>query len=177
MPAPAALSLDTHPPQVVATVLQLQSLASQHLEAGKRSKSMDVVLQVRGRGGLMLLGQGCMRGWAGGGQAGVWWCAAAPAALDPPLSLSPPPLTPTTPPTAQVNSTATEEVLWHATLSHEAEAAAVAVAAHAAGTTGKRDLADLPAALQLHMLNPDMLMSGMVTQAAIEPRLNQVFCE
>jgi hypothetical protein len=65
-----------------------------------------------------------------------------------------------------VNSTATEEVLWHATLSHEAEAAVAAVRAHAAGGggSGKRDPADIPAALQLHMLNPDMLMSGMVTQ-------------
>jgi hypothetical protein len=76
-----------------------------------------------------------------------------------------------------VNSTSTEEVLWHATLSHEAEAAAAAVAAQRrGGQAGKRE-AELPAALQLHMLNPDQLMSGMVTQAAIEPRMNRVFAE
>jgi hypothetical protein len=61
---------------------------------------------------------------------------------------------------AAVNSTSTEEVLWHATLSHEAEAAAVAAAGGKKGAA----LAELPAAVQLHMLNPDQLMSGMVTQ-------------
>ncbi|KAI8465303.1 MAG: hypothetical protein J3K34DRAFT_461471 [Monoraphidium minutum] len=74
---------------------------------------------------------------------------------------------------AAVNAPSTEEVLWHATLSHEAEAAAAA----AGGGGGGAALADLPAAVQLHMLNPDQLMSGMVTQAAIEPRLNRVFAE
>ncbi|GBF95117.1 ion channel POLLUX [Raphidocelis subcapitata] len=114
--------------QAVSTVLQLQSFAARHLEAGRRSTSLDVVV-----------------------------C---------------------------VNSTSTEEVLWHATLSHEAEQAAAAAAARAADAAaggaarrGARDPADTPAALQLHMLNPDQLMAGIVTQAAIEPRLNRVIAE
>ena len=96
-----------------------------------------------------------------------------------------------------VRSTAAEEVLWHATLSHEAEVAHAAVEAawssrrggngsgSGSGSGGKgagsksaaARLADLPAAVELRLLAPDQLLSGMVTQAAVEPRLNRVFAE
>lgn len=81
-------------------------------------------------------------------------------------------------------STCAEEVLWHATLSHnmeherEAEAAAAAQKRSSGGNGGRQRAArQVVPAVELHMLNPDLLMSGMVTQAAIEPRLNKVFAE
>ncbi|GBF96827.1 hypothetical protein Rsub_09683 [Raphidocelis subcapitata] len=82
---------------------------------------------------------------------------------------------------AAVGSNSTEEVLWHATISHsveralaDAEAAPPAGRAKPEAARGERHAAP---AVELHLLNPDQLMAGLVTHASMEPRLNRVFAE
>lgn len=77
---------------------------------------------------------------------------------------------------ATLNSTATEDVLWHTTLSFYAEqrAAAAAAAEEAALRQKARSkkaiqnreaaAAAVQPAVSLHLLRPDELMSGMLTQ-------------
>ncbi|KAF6253223.1 hypothetical protein COO60DRAFT_1548067 [Scenedesmus sp. NREL 46B-D3] len=121
--------------QVVASVLQLQSLASQQ---HKRSKPLAVI--------------------------------------------------------ASLNSSTTEDVLWHTSRSYHAELQAAAARAaelrNEAKVRKRRDekkelkLEDPTAAaaavlppVSLHLLRPDEIMSGMLTQTACAPQLATVFSE
>ncbi|WIA39518.1 hypothetical protein OEZ86_005609 [Tetradesmus obliquus] len=95
---------------------------------------------------------------------------------------------------ASLNSSTTEDVLWHTSLSYHAELQADAARAAEQRNEaklrkhkGKRkepkleDAAAAAAAVQppvsLHLLRPDELMSGMLTQTACAPQLATVFSE
>ena len=90
---------------------------------------------------------------------------------------------------ATLNSPATEDVLWHTTLSFYAEQRAAAAEAAALRKQGSgRKAAQSPEeaaeaaaagvqpAVSLHLLRPDELMSGMLTQVSASSSRLQSFC-
>jgi hypothetical protein len=92
-------------------------------------------------------------------------------------------------------SSGIEDVLWHTTLSFHADLKAEAARKAAAELTRMRanakkgvdssELASVSAAaaalvtppISLHLLRPDELKAGMITQAAVAPQLANVFSE
>lgn len=92
-------------------------------------------------------------------------------------------------------SSGIEDVLWHTTLSYHADLKAEAAAKAAAELTRMRtrakkdvsseELAAVSAAasaevtppVSIHLLRPDELKAGMITQTAVAPQLADVFSE
>lgn len=89
----------------------------------------------------------------------------------------------------------TEDILWHTTLSYHADLKAEAATKAAAElrrlrTRAKKDVtrdelvavsaaasSHVSAPLSLHLLRPDELKAGMITQTAVAPQLAEVFSE
>lgn len=81
---------------------------------------------------------------------------------------------------ATINSTATEDVLWHTTLGYYAEQKASAAAEAAAAAerqkargrgavqTPEAAAAAVQPAVSLHLLRPEELMGGMLTQVGLD---------